>query len=121
MIILYRGWRKSKAGFTGKGNAERGFVLLSAYLMISLLSVYSTAFMTRGAVFLQASERNQNKIVAFNMAESAMDLAIAELTQESTYVNNGSTFVDLSIKKDQGEYTNQIQGGYKVIVCLVDV
>ncbi len=85
----------------------RGFVLVTTYLVISLISVFALAYFSRSYSFAQASERNQNKIVAFNTAEAAIDLALAQLATTPSYT--GTTgYTSLS--------TNFIQGGYTVTV-----
>ncbi|MDP3921681.1 MAG: hypothetical protein Q8R76_12860 [Candidatus Omnitrophota bacterium] len=91
----------------GRKASERGFLLFTTYMLISVLSIFSLAFLARGTQFLQATERNQNRVVAFNMAEAAVDLAIAELTADDTYAGIDG-FTDLS--------TDQIQGGYTLTV-----
>lgn len=91
----------------GTVNNEKGFLLLTTYLLISVLSIFSIAFLTRGTVFVQSAERNQNKVVAFNMAEAALDQAITELEADPTYIGTEG-YVSLA--------TAAIQGGYSVTV-----
>lgn len=85
--------------------SNRGFVLMASYFFISVLSVMSLAFLTRGFFFLGASERNQNRTVAFNMADGAVDLAITQLQSNSNYAGSG------------GYAALGNGGGYEVVVC----
>lgn len=86
---------------------EKGFVLIMSYLLLSVLSVFSLALFSRSNVFLRATERNQNKIVAFNLAEAGLDTAIAALRANPAYAGTGG-YVPMQ--------TNTVQGGYQVTV-----
>jgi len=87
---------------------ERGFILLTSYMLISVMSISSFALFSRGNSFRQASERSINKTVAFNMAESALDVAIAAIEADDTYPGtNGYTAFSTNATQ---------QGGYSVTV-----
>lgn len=84
---------------------EKGFILLSSYLVIVSLMAVAFALFSRNILFLQATERNQNKTIAFNMAEAGLDLAIVQLREDSGYEGtNGFSALNSS-------------GGYQVQVC----
>lgn len=85
----------------------KGFVLITSYLLLSVLSIFSLALFSRSNVFLQATERNQNKTVAFNMAEAGLDTAIFQLRANPAYAGSGG-YVPMQ--------TNTVQGGYQVTV-----
>lgn len=85
--------------------SEKGFVLLTSYMVISVLSILSLAIFSRNHVFMQSSERTINRIIAFNMAESAMDEAIVEIKEDTSY-------------EGTDEYTTLgNRGGYSIEVC----
>lgn len=91
-----------------KRNAkEMGFLLATSYLLLSVLSIFSLALFSRENVYFQVSERNRNKIVAFNMAEAGLDQAITQLRLDANYTGTG-TYTSLS--------TATIQGGYQATI-----
>lgn len=87
---------------------EKGFLLITAFLFAAVLATVSLGLATRQTAYLQAAERNKNRMVAFNMAEAAMDTAIAQLATNPNYAGTTS-FTSLS--------TGNIQGGYTLAVC----
>ena len=86
---------------------KKGFILITSYLLLSVLSIFSLALFSRSNVFLQATERNQNNMVAFNMAEAGLDTAIVTLRVNPAYTGTGG-YVSMQ--------TNTVQGGYQVTV-----
>ena len=48
---------------------EKGFILMTSYLLLCVLAVYSIGIMMQGHSFLQSAERNHKKMIAFNAAE----------------------------------------------------
>lgn len=62
---------------------ERGFVLLVVYIVVMFVTVFSLAFFARHQVATQATERYQNRILAFNAAESGIDFALRQLATNS--------------------------------------
>jgi Tfp pilus assembly protein PilX len=64
---------------------ERGFVLVTSYLLLTVLSIFSLTILARSYSFLQATERNKNRILAFNQAESGIDVAISQLAGNAVY------------------------------------
>lgn len=88
-----------------KTKREEGFVLLTSYLLISVLSVFVAAVFARSMMFYQATERNKNRVVAFNLAESGLDVAITQLKSDATYDGTDSAV------------TLGSTGAYEVQVC----
>ncbi|MBI3307660.1 MAG: hypothetical protein HYZ84_07640 [Candidatus Omnitrophica bacterium] len=89
-------------------DGKRGFILITSYLFISILSIFSLALFSRGVVFLDNSERYKNRVAAFHMAESGLDQAMAQLATNPNY--EGTTgFVTLN--------STNTQAGYTVVVC----
>lgn len=72
---------------------RKGFILITSYLLLSVLSVFSLALFSRNTVFLQATERNENKIKAFNMAEAGVDYAITNLKANPNFSANKQYFL----------------------------
>ncbi len=92
---------------------NRGFVLISAYLVIVVLSLIALAFFWRHWTFMDAAERNRNKIAAFNMAEAAVDTAMVELTKGSSPTDTSYGGTGGYVSKD----TTDFKGGYSIQVC----
>lgn len=88
---------------------SRGVLLLTSYLLIAVVAVFSIALFARSNVFLQSTERNQSRIVAFNMAEAGMDQAVKALEDDTDYA--GVNYTSLA--------TSTVQGGYEVSVTTV--
>lgn len=88
---------------------SRGILLLTTYFLIAVVSIFSLALFARSNVFLQTTERNQNRVVAFNMAEAGMDQAMKALEGDLTYAGAGYTSLA----------TSTVRGGYDVSVSSV--
>lgn len=86
-----------------KSQNEKGIILLATYFLISVMAIMALAMFSRGTTFIQTTERNQNRIVAFNMAEAGIDDALSKLSADSTYSGTG-TYNSMS--------TNSVRGGY---------
>lgn len=82
---------------------EEGYILLGVYFMTAVLTIFSLAIFTRTFFFLQQSERNQNRIIAFNMADTGVSKAMRGLVSSTSY--SGESF------------TAQTRGGYSSLVC----
>lgn len=67
-----------------KAPGERGFVLLVVYIVVMFISIFSVAFFVRHQVAIQATERYQNRVLAFNAAEAGIDYALRELSTDAT-------------------------------------
>ena len=80
-------------------------MLVSSFMILSMLSVASLGLATRQVAFLVSAEHNTNKMVAFNMAEAGTDLAMSQLSTNTTYAGS------------RGYVVLGNQGGYSVTVC----
>ena len=63
---------------------EQGFVLLLVYTVVIFISIFAVAFFARHRTALQATERYQNRVLAFNAAEAGIDYALRELATNSS-------------------------------------
>lgn len=61
---------------------EKGFVLLVVYVVVLLVTIFSIAFFARHHASLQATERYQNRVLAFNAAEAGIDSALRDLGKD---------------------------------------
>jgi len=64
-------------------NHEKGFVLLAVYMAAIFICLFSTVLFARHQVGIQATERYQNRVLAFNAAEAGIDFALKELTTDA--------------------------------------
>lgn len=87
--------------------SQQGFILIAVYLVVAVLAIASLSYFAYGSTFIQSAERNQNRMIAFNMAESAVDVALAQIASDSSYAGTGG-YVSMD--------TDSIQGGYAVTV-----
>ncbi|MFH1799694.1 MAG: hypothetical protein ABH891_02440 [Candidatus Omnitrophota bacterium] len=62
-----------------KRTHERGFVLLAVYMAAIFMCLFSVVLFARQQVAIQATERYQNRLLAFNAAEAGIDSALHEL------------------------------------------
>lgn len=83
----------------------QGFILMTSYLMMTVLSIFSLAMFSRSYFFLQATERNQNRILAFNQAETGIDFAMTQLAINPAYGGTAQPTVF------------GVKGAYAVQVC----
>lgn len=63
---------------------ERGFVLIVVYIVLVFVSIASIVLFARHQMAIQATERYQNRILAFNAAEAGIDFALRELSTNAT-------------------------------------
>ncbi len=119
--------KKTKKNSDNKSD-QRGFLLLSAFLIIAVLEIFSLALFARFTVFTQATERNQNKLYAFNAAEAALDNALVQLASNTSY-SGVSTYTSMDASGNTGGYTVQVcppscdglttpTGSYKLIQAI---
>lgn len=90
---------------------QSGFILVSVYLVITGLSIASIAYFARSNAFLQSAERDRNKLIAFNMAETAVDVALTQLTSDKAYTGTNG-YVSFN--------TTTVPGGYSLVVTTPD-
>lgn len=70
---------------------ERGMFLISSFLVLSLIGTFSLAVYFRSTTVSRTTERAENRIRAFQLAEAGLDRAIVELEKDSTYTGQGYT------------------------------
>lgn len=87
--------------------ASEGFILLTAIMLITFMSIFSLALFARSTSFVRSAERNQNRIVAFNMAEAGIDAAIAAIFEDNSY--EGTDYTSMT--------SGSMRGGYSIQVC----
>lgn len=68
---------------------QRGVLLISSYLVLAVLGVFSLALYSREFTAVRSYERSQNLVRAFHLAESGVDLAISQLRQNASYTGQG--------------------------------
>ena len=97
---------KNNRIITGRkgGNQDRGFVLITSFLLIMVMEIFSVALFSRFQVYLDAVERNKNKMVSFHMAEAAIDATFIALKSSTSY--SGASYASFGNN-----------GGYAVNVC----
>ena len=88
---------------------ERGFVLLAVYMVVMLIAIFSIVFFARHQVAIQATERYQNRILAFNAAEAGIDFALRELvtntTRRTATANGTYTSPEVPLGQHEFRYT----------------
>lgn len=82
---------------------QKGYVLIATYLMVAVLSATSMATFMRSYTFAREAEKQKNAIVALEMAEGAIDLAITQLATNQSYA--GVNFTDFSSGNAKGGYS----------------
>lgn len=88
---------------------EKGILLISSFLVLAVIGTFSLAFFQKGMATYHASERTQNRIQAFHLGESGLDLAISQLRKNSSYTGQGYTAL-----KSVGSGGDYMVGGYLV-------
>lgn len=86
--------------------SEKGILLISSYLILSLVGTFSVFLFLKHSSVYWTSIRNQNRIVAFHLAEAAVDQAIVRLKSDLSYAGQG--------------YTRFGGGGYDLLVETPD-
>ena len=81
---------------------ERGFMLLVVYVVVICISIFAFAFFTRHSFAIQATERYQNRILAFNAAEAAVDSALTTLVQTPGWT--GTNYLSFNSTSTQSGY-----------------
>lgn len=70
---------------------QKGVFLISSYLVLSVLGTFSLALFLKEAALYRATQRAENRIKAFHMAESGIDRAIVQLSDNLSYAGDGYT------------------------------
>lgn len=90
-----------------KFRRQHGSILVAVYLVVTGLSIASIAYFARSNAFLQSAERNQNRLIAFNMAETAIDVALTQLTADKTYSGTNG-YVAFNTTTAPGGYSSRV-------------
>lgn len=101
---------KDPVGMTQKvlrGN-DRGFLMIAAYLVVSMVFANAMAFFSRGNSYLTTVERTKNRMIAFNMAEAGIDQAMTQIAANSLYTGASYSAMD----------TGSSKGGYQISVTI---
>ncbi|HNX68219.1 MAG TPA: hypothetical protein PLL75_04285 [Candidatus Omnitrophota bacterium] len=69
---------------------QKGFVLVVVYMVAIFVTIFAIAFFARHQVGMQATERYQNRVLAFNAAEAGIDVALRALATNSS-LRSGTT------------------------------
>ncbi len=110
--------KSAKARKKSGGGGNRGFIVITSFLFLSILSVFFVALLARNNIFLQATERNQNRAVAFHTAEAGLDWVLRQLEIDPSLRNQSATQdVTMSYRSLN---TNFVQGGYGLLVGPAD-
>ncbi|MFH1208120.1 MAG: hypothetical protein V1673_01000 [Candidatus Omnitrophota bacterium] len=85
---------------------EKGFVLLAVYMAAIFICLFSAVLFARHQVAVQATERYQNRVLAFNAAEAGIDRALWELTTDfaSRRTNTATTDYTSSSATSLGQH-----------------
>src|SRR3989338_3434060 len=70
---------------------QRGFVLISSYLVVAVLLVLQGAYFTRITDDLHLTERNASQLRAIHYADGGLDMALTELADDSGYTGTDGT------------------------------
>lgn len=88
---------------------EKGFVLLVVYIVVISVSIFSIVFFARHQAAIQATERYQNRILAFNAAEAGIDSALRDLAKDQVRqtqtANQAYTSADIPVIQGEFRYT----------------
>jgi len=85
---------------------KKGIVLISTYLVLSVIGTFLFVVFAKNLSLYRASERTVNRITAFHLAESGVDQAIVQLRSNLSYTGQG--------------YTTFGRGGYDIQVTTPD-
>lgn len=84
-------------------NNQKGFALVTTYLLFAALTIGASATFTRSYVYMREAEKQKNAIIALEMAEAGVDQAIVQLASNSAYT--GASYSDFSSGNAKGGYT----------------
>lgn len=99
--------RMGKSGI-GKIKESKGFILITSYLLLSTLMVFALGAFTWASAFLQSSERNKKKIMAFNIAEAGFDDAYYRVKSSSITYPWSSGYTSMTSGGFQGGYSTTV-------------
>lgn len=87
---------------------SKGFILIASYLLLSSLMVFALGLYAWGTTYLQSSERNTKKIMAFNIAEAGFDDAYYRVKNSSVSYPWSSGYTSMTTGGFQGGYSTTI-------------
>jgi hypothetical protein len=70
---------------------QKGMFLISSYLVLSVVGTFSLALFLKSTTVQRSMLRTQNRIIAFHLADAALDQAIVELENDPNYEGTGYT------------------------------
>lgn len=99
-----------------KHSTQNGFVLISSYLALSTMMIFSLSLWMRHASMSRNAEETMNRLRAFHLAESALDQAIVNLEANITYTGvngvnyakNGQTIGSYDILVESPDANNSL-------------
>ncbi|MFH0984986.1 MAG: hypothetical protein V1882_05560 [Candidatus Omnitrophota bacterium] len=83
---------------------EKGFVLLVVYMIVIFVSIFSAVLFARNQVEMQATERYQNRVLAFNAGEASIDFALRELSTDAARRSGTATTPYTSSEVSLGQH-----------------
>jgi len=102
-----------------KRTHEKGFVLLVVYMVVIFVSIFSVVFFARHQVAIRATERYQNRVLAFNAGEAGIDFALRELStnalRRTGTASTAYTSPDISLGQHAFRYTISPVAGQPMI------
>jgi len=74
---------------------NKGIVLITAYIVIAVLTILGAAFISRSISEMRIAERERNSVQAFYIAEAGIDYAIDQLRDGNSSGQNFAAMVDV--------------------------
>ncbi|MBU9889042.1 MAG: hypothetical protein KTQ49_04145 [Candidatus Omnitrophica bacterium] len=94
-----------------RSKGQRGYILLVVYIAAVFITTVSFAFFARHRVAVLNTERYQNRILAFNASESAIDKALRELATDAalrSLADTNQTYTSDYVEMEQNGFTYRI-------------
>ncbi len=89
-------------------NNSKGFLLIASYLLLSALMVFALGAFTFATSYIKSSERNKNKIMAFNIAEAGFDDAYYRVKNSTVSYPWSSGYTSMTSGGFQGGYSTTV-------------
>lgn len=87
---------------------NRGFLLITSYLLLSAMMVFALGAYTWATSYLKSSERNKNKIMAFNIAEAGFDDAFYRVKNSTISYPWSSGYTSMNSGGFRGGYSTTV-------------
>jgi hypothetical protein len=100
---------------TNLQRTQAGFMMMGTYLLVAALSTLSLAFFSRNFFFIQNTERNHNRVLAFNMADTGIDRTMRSIELNMNYAGTGS----YSVLGSKGGYNTTVTTPANPMVRLI--